>query len=358
MAFFNKTTLAALVLLICASAVSGCFDRSVTVWDQTLAHNGVTVFNVMTTYSLFGIINAVNMDGTLAWEFVSSTTLPIWEVEVLPNGNLLAIGGYRIYEIADPACSGDIIWHYGEYGELEVHHDLDVLSDGKIIFLYYDLVRLPGWGWTISDGIKIYDRENDEIVWDWRAVDHLPTNHHCSKCIQNFWMADWKIGRDWTHSNSITFDEEDSAIYLNLRNLNQIAKISYPSGEILWILGDSGDFGEGLLHHAHDPEFLPNGNILLFDNGIHSSIPVFGSRVIELAYEPHDGTAEVVWQYCEFPPVMDTVLGDADRLPNGNTLITSGTHGRLVEVTPAGRKVWELQLSPGINNRIFKAERL
>jgi len=220
------------------------------------------------------------------------------------------------------------------------------------------MVHLPGWEWTICDGIKIYDRQADEVVWDWRIVDHLSIDHYCPKCIQNLWIVDGRLGRDWTHSNSITFDEEDSAVYLNVRNLNQIVKIDYPSGDVQWILGDNGDFGEGLLHHAHDPEFLPNGNILLFDNGIHSSIPTVGSRVIEIAYDPDKGTSEVVWQYSDFPPVIDTVLGDADRLPNGNTLIASGTHGRLLEVTPSGRKVWELQLSSGIENRIYKAERL
>ena len=345
-------------ILLCVSATTGCFDRHITVWDKDEAYNGITLFNVMTTYSPFGIMNAIDMDGTLLWEFINPVMGPVWEVEVMPGGNLLAIGGYKIFEIAYPDYSRELLWEHGKYGEVEAHHDVDVLSDGSIIFLYYDLVYLDDWEWTISDGIRIVNRKTGEIVWDWRLIDHLPTDHYCTRCIQDYWMVYGTLGKDWSHSNSVTFDAAASAVYLNLRNLNRILKIDYPSGEILWILGDNGDFGEGLLHHAHDPQFLPNGNILLFDNGLHASVPTFGSRVIEIAVDGEARTAEIVWQYSEYPAIMDYIMGDADRLPNGNTLITYGPHGRLVEVTPDGRKVWELQLSSGIKNRIYKAERL
>jgi hypothetical protein len=37
------------------------------------------------------------------------------------------------------------------------------------------------------------------------------------------------------------------------------------------------------------------------------------------------------------------IISGSQRLPNGNTLVVYGTHGRILEVTPAGRVVWEYE---------------
>ena len=60
---------------------------------------------------------------------------------------------------------------------------------------------------------------------------------------------------------------------------------------------------------------------------------------------------EIVWQYTPreagFAPLLEDskfysiMVSSAQRLPNGNTLITEGAHGRLFEVTPDHETVWE-----------------
>ena len=54
-------------------------------------------------------------------------------------------------------------------------------------------------------------------------------------------------------------------------------------------------------------------------------------------------TKEIVWKYQEaFPPSFySDRISNAQRLPNGNTLINEGQFGRFFEVTPAGEVVWE-----------------
>jgi len=49
---------------------------------------------------------------------------------------------------------------------------------------------------------------------------------------------------DWTHCNSITLTKENNKhiLYLSVRNLNQIIKIDVATKEILWKLGEKGDF--------------------------------------------------------------------------------------------------------------------
>ena len=68
---------------------------------------------------------------------------------------------------------------------------------------------------------------------------------------------------------------------------------------------------------------LENGHILAAHEG-------------EGAVREVDGEGKVVWEYTGMPNV-----GDAIRLPNGNTLISCGTQKRVIEVTPDKQIVWE-----------------
>ena len=81
----------------------------------------------------------------------------------------------------------------------------------------------------------------------------------------------------------------------------------------------------------HDPELLPNGHILLFDNHGNYLSPEGISRVIEI--DPN--TLGIVWQYAGTAtrPLASDIRSEQQRLPNGNTLIVESDGGRLVEVT-------------------------
>jgi Arylsulfotransferase (ASST) len=89
----------------------------------------------------------------------------------------------------------------------------------------------------------------------------------------------------------------------------------------------------------HDPDILPDGNILLFDNYGWFEKPEGRSRVIE--FRPQ--TMEIVWQYHGTPerPFESLIRASQQRLANGNTLITESSGGRILEVTPGGEIVWQ-----------------
>jgi hypothetical protein len=94
------------------------------------------------------------------------------------------------------------------------------------------------------------------------------------------------------------------------------------------------------LSGQHAPTPLPNGNILIFDNGPHrldQSFPF--SRVIEV----NPSSNEIVWSYQEAVQTnfFSPRISNAQRLPNGNTLINEGLFGRFFEVTSEGEVVWE-----------------
>ena len=161
-------------------------------------------------------------------------------------------------------------------------------------------------------------------------------------------------------------------MYYNARHQDAVYKIDTATGKILWKLGASGDFkGDPSVKvpwflKAHAVEVQPNGNVLLYDNGM-TSRPF--SRAVEYQLDEQQMTARVAWQYTGEPDHgwLTTYWGDADRLPNGNTLITAGTwakktSSRIFEVTDDHRRVWEIKLpkvkKSGHSIGVYNSQRL
>ena len=131
-------------------------------------------------------------------------------------------------------------------------------------------------------------------------------------------------------------------------------------GKIVWRLGP--DFSESKelrairqiigQHHAHIiPKGLPGaGNLMVFDNGGASGYgppnptALEGAKILARAtsrvLEINPVTLELVWSYAA-PRFYSSNISSAQRLPNGNTLITEGAGGRLFEVTREADIVWE-----------------
>jgi hypothetical protein len=111
-------------------------------------------------------------------------------------------------------------------------------------------------------------------------------------------------------------------------------------------------------HHAHlIPKGLPGaGNLLVFDNGGPSGygapspiapngVGVYArpsSRVLEI--DPV--SLKLIWSYTAGAQFFSTNISGAQRLANGNTLITEGAGGRIFEVTNDRQIVWEYMNPP------------
>ena len=121
-------------------------------------------------------------------------------------------------------------------------------------------------------------------------------------------------------------------IVVSFRTISTVIIIDRKTGNIIWKLGAPPLCGQ------HAPTPLPNGNLLIFDNGPHRVDHVMPfSRVIEV----ERSSMKIVWEYREkresyfFSPR----ISNAQRLPNGNTLICERDFGRLFEVTAGGEIV-------------------
>ncbi len=261
----------------------------------------------------------------------------------------------------------------------------------------------------IDDKIIEVDWEGN-IVWSWLASDHF-NEFGFDEAAKNVLSRNpglhGKAGGDWLHINSMStlgenkwFDAGDERfhpdnIIFDARNANILGIISKKTGEVVYRLGP--DFNEndqtkklGWIigqHHFHlIPKGLPGeGDFLVFDNGGEGGYgnPNPGaltgvnnarrdySRVLQ--FNPI--TLEITWQYTpmeagwllftDASKFYSSYISAAQRLPNGNTLITEGSDGRLLEVTPDHEIVWEY-INPYFNriggkftnNMVYRAYRV
>ena len=133
-------------------------------------------------------------------------------------------------------------------------------------------------------------------------------------------------------------------------------------GDILYRWGNpqayrAGGAEDQQLFLQHDaqwitPDLPGEGNLLIFNNGAYrpggfqSSIeeivpPVYSSGSYPLSPGDAFGPAEPVWSYSNGREFFSSIISGVGRLPNGNTLITSGVPGTIFEVTPEGETVWK-----------------
>ncbi|MBW1801725.1 MAG: aryl-sulfate sulfotransferase, partial [Deltaproteobacteria bacterium] len=261
----------------------------------------------------------------------------------------------------------------------------------------------------LYDDIIIEVDYNGKTIFEWLASKHIKDMgfDRMARIVMyrypNYTMTRTPgvVGGDWIHVNTASWlgpnkwydkgDERfhpDNIIY-DGRQTNTTGIISRKTGKIVWHLGPDFEATRALrkmgptigLHHAHMiPRGLPGaGNILIFDNGGYGGFGApnpsapYGVNNVKRDYsrvlEINPINLKVVWQYdankagnrdkCKF---YSDYVSSAQRLPNGNTLITEGAFGRIFEVTPKYETVWEY-VSPYYNksenfNLVYRAYRV
>lgn len=168
---------------------------------------------------------------------------------------------------------------------------------------------------------------------------------------------------DMDHPNAIDIDR-DGGIVISYRDLDAIVKIDSATHAVVWQLGgarnqfqfvndpESGFGGQ------HDVRVLPNGHLMMFDNGTTHTPQA--SRAVEYAIDPLTMTATMVWEYTPQPAIFNTFTGSAQRLANGNTVVAFTMTGVIDEVSPSGTLLSRVQVTsaPGSPAAIYRATRI
>jgi len=336
------------------------FPENVPVYDLTITNRdevqpGITILDTQTDYAA-----AFDIDGNYKMFLPGGG-----DYQILPDGDFLSLErGFALRTNLD----GDTTY-YSPHGGM--HHEVDLLPNGNYLALgrSYRWVPTPEIeGDTIQTDSLLWEGDfvfefnpAGDTLWSWDCHDHVSYLD-----FEPDEILDVPEGGefDWTHGNTCHYLPEMNAVYISLRHISRIVLIDYETGDVIWNMGKefpSGevDFGHDLnFSYQHDPEWQPNGNILMFDN--HNLGPEEFSRAVEISIDlERDPVAEIVWEsWC---PTYAPAQGDADRLPNGNTLITPGRNGYTYEVNADGEELWKLERNPveGFRgNKIYRADRI
>ncbi|MCK5402244.1 MAG: aryl-sulfate sulfotransferase, partial [Flavobacteriaceae bacterium] len=353
-----------------------------------------------------GRIREYDWDGNMVWDFeyANENELTHHDIEIMPNGNILAIS-YEVKSVEEAIEAGRDPEHIAKAG----------IWPDKII------------------EIKPTKPSGGEIVWEWHMWDHLIQDIDSTK--QNYGViADnpqkininihaegappmtqeqidgmKKMGfatsnatidnqtSDISHVNAIGYNSGLDQIVISIPHFSEIYIIDHSitteeakgsAGDLLYRWGNPGNYGRGTkedqkLFGQHDIKWIPKGypgegNLMVFNNDIvnpDNKLPsVFAalmsgspdpqvaiadignySAVYELVPSTNDdgsyvlnengvyGPSEPNWSYTapDKYSMYSAFVSGAQRLKNGNTLITSGAKGRFIEVTPGNDIVWE-----------------
>ncbi len=286
----------------------------------------------------------------------------------LPTGNLLvhtlppefAFGAQDIGGCAGALVEMDhasnVVW---EYRDEYMHHDYQRLPNGNTLIVRWEKLPAdvqarvqggylakndPEWMW--GDVIREIDTSGD-TVREWNSWEHISTDHHVKCPLES--------RKEWTHLNSLELTP-DGHWLLSFRLSSRLVIVDAITGDVRW------RWGEDVLSHQHHATMLDNGHILCFDNGCHRPDAPSFSQILEI--DP--ATKKIEWTYKAQPILAfySFMVSGAERLPNGNTLITEGATGRLFEVTLEGETVWEY-VSPwilpskfGPTSAVFRSHRI
>ena len=335
-------------------------------YNNQVYNEGLTIFGSF--YNYYSAI--IDKDGREIWNTADKDIVYYNSNEYL---DLLGCYSEPSFENNLPGIefSIDSEWLWEEPNNEFLHHDLVKLPNGNYLGIVSatQLGPIPIGSWSASyqgigflangitpefpwvgDRIVEWDKDTKEEVWSWSTFDYFSMQDF--DALGGSWLpsATGYQEYDWTHVNAIIFSEIESAIYISTRHLSRITKIEYPSGNIVWNIGrdmPSGDvtIGNDLgFSFQHGLQKLDNGNIVTLDNGnlsetfLGTDSPV--TRAIEISV--NNNQADIVWEYSLDPNLFGFASGNAQKLDNGNYLITTvGQNGTSLEVSGDGEIIWQ-----------------
>jgi hypothetical protein len=272
---------------------------------------------------------AIGPDGDLRYRNDSHTRY--WDVDPVPGTTSTVEYLYADHLDAD-ACGGDTVCTRNgiERVNLTTGEVTDVyhrVTPGKHSTRWHDADRVNDSRVAVADiaqdRVFVVDTETGIVEWAWDAQSAYPVS-----------ASGGPYPSDWTHLNDVEV-LADGRLMVSLRNHDQVVFVDRERGLIeSWTLGSDGRHDR--LYEQHNPDYIPRSaggpSVLVADSE--------NNRVVE--YHRSDGTWNRTWAWSDSRLQWPR---DADRLPNGHTLITDSNGNRVLELDDQGQVVWQLDVA-------------
>jgi len=349
-----------------------------------LMEPGYTLFDVIPEgdNSEFGaLIVIVDETGEVVWYQIGTRYT---NVRQTADGNLIFLQGANYIEMD---MLGNPIREWKSMGKSRknikefpvatrsFHHEAFPMDNGNFLVLSIEVKpfdNYPTNAWKpnpttesimVAGDLIVEFTPDGTVVNEWSLLELLDPYRVGYDSLGKYWDSFFGTRtRDWAHANSVIHNPKDDSIIVSIRHQDAVVKFSRKNGKLLWILGphdnwDADKFGNYLLkpvnyrqfffpYHQHSPMILPNGNILLYDNGNYRAspykniVPVSNnfSRAVEYKINEKDMSVEMVWEHGQFTDktIFSGALGDANYLPQTDNVLI--THGNIYE-NKSGKKL-------------------
>ncbi len=204
------------------------------------------------------------------------------------------------------------------YATKGLHHPFTELGDGSIV-------------WSTMSG-------DDETIQRLRPDGQQVQIASCADLLGGFG------DKGYCGSNTLRWYEQDDTLLYSLYSHETILEVDIETGQALRLFG----------HHHGAWSFDPPGSAFWWQHGGHYTS---AGTLLTSSYRAQDDTELVVREY-ELDPdqqilreiwsfgvgkgIEGEYMGEAHRLPGGNTLHNYGSNPRLREVQPDGTVVWDV----------------
>ena len=334
---------------------------------EVIAHNNPSpqdIFINIRSNEGYDFLSIIDSNLNLKWSVVNSDSKG-WDFKVNNNNQLtyfqkLANGEDRWYVMNEDMQEINTLYFANDY-EAD-NHDIQYLENGGYILQAYgkEEVDIPQTAHIDTANILILQEfnSNHDLIFEWKNSDYMNIDDYIDSFNPN---ANYL---NWTHGNSIEVDNDNNIIISN-RAMSEAVKIDRLTGEVIWTLGGPAnsftfinDPYNGPLRQ-HDIRRTYNGNLMIFDNGSSTGQNSRPSRVTEYNIDESNMTATLVWEYFHPENYLAANQGSAQRLNNGNTIISWGTvsgHGAIItEVNYEKEIVLEIEYPQG--NHTYRAQK-
>jgi len=382
--------------------------------NTTSSFDGFTLFAPNTSTSTYLINNEGLLINEWTSEYVPGLSVYLLEngnllrSSAIESQNSSQTGGFELL-----TWDNVLIWRF-YHGKQ--HHDIEPLPNGNVLIIVNDIKTFSDAIEAGRDPEKLLSNsirslsileisqsgfDSGDIVWEWHAWDHLiqdfdetksnygNVNSHPELIDINFAPNTYS---DWLHTNSVDYNEQLDQVLVSNRNTNEIwiidhsTTISEASSNSGGISGKGGDllfrWGNPLAYKAgqhidqrlfgqHDANWIKDSlnnyqnRIMIFNNGIDRpsgnfstaieiNTPILEDNNYNILDNGIFGPSDEIWSYAS-PDTFDFFsprFGSAQRLPNGNSLISNSEMGTFFELNSMYEIVW-MYINPVSSNGVL-----
>lgn len=226
------------------------------------------------TPSSKGYTCAYDVNGDVRWYLTQNA---LWNNTRLKNGHMLVSterlinSPYYMTGLYEIDLLGKIYNEYSLKGGY--HHDYYEMPNGNLLVASDDFNNDSG---TVEDYVVEIKRDTGKIVRSFDLKDILNMKDGESENSSSY---------DWFHNNSVWYDKKTNSITLSGRHMDAVINISYKTGKLNWIIGDSSNWSKKYQKYffkpvgdnfewqwsQHAAMITPEGYVFLFDNGNNKS---------------------------------------------------------------------------------------